>query len=140
MTELTGPHRFQMDDWLSCAPFEQLLHMQIIEASEGNATLEMPFLLEFAQGSGLMHGGALVSLADTAVVMAIKSMIPARTHFVTVSLATDFLRAVKQGVVTARAKATHQGGDKWMGEASVFDEEGRVVVEFSSLFRVLEVL
>ena len=54
MTELTGPHRFQMDDWLSCAPFEKLLHMQIIEASEGNATLEMPFLFEFAQGSGLI--------------------------------------------------------------------------------------
>jgi acyl-CoA thioesterase len=72
----TGPHRFPMEAWISYAPFERLLHMAIIEAAEGRATLKMPFLLDFAQGAGLLHGGALVSLADTAVVMAIKSLLP----------------------------------------------------------------
>jgi len=138
MTGLTGPHHFQMEGWISCAPFEQLLRMEIIEASEGCATLKMPFLVDFAQGSGLMHGGALVSLADTAVVMSIKSMVPVGTQFVTTSLSAEFLHAVKLGVVTAKAKATCQGGSKWKGEATVYDEVGRVVLEFSSFFRVLK--
>jgi uncharacterized protein (TIGR00369 family) len=112
--------------------------MQIIGASEGYATLRMPFLVDFAQGGGLMHGGALVSMADTAVAMAIKSVIPAGTQFVTVSLRAEFLHAVKLGVVTAKAKATCQGGSKWKGEASVYNEAGRVVLEFSSVFRVLK--
>ena len=137
MTGLTGPHHFEMEGWISCAPFEQLLQMQIIETSEGCATLKMPFLVDFAQGGGLMHGGALVTLADTAVAMAIKSVIPAGTQFVTVSLSAEFLHAVKLGVMTAKAKATCQGGSKWKGEASVYDEAGRVVLEFSSVFRVL---
>jgi acyl-CoA thioesterase len=77
MEPSTGPHRFHMEGWISCAPFERLLRMQIVEAKNGRATLTMPFLLDFAQGAGLMHGGALVSLADTAVVMAIKSLLPA---------------------------------------------------------------
>ncbi len=136
MAGLTGPHHFQMEGWISCAPFEQLLHMQIVEASEGCATLKMPFLLDLAQGSGLMHGGALVSLADTAVVMAIKSLIPAGTQFVTTSLKAEFLHSVKSGVVTAKAIATCQGGTNWKGEAQVCDEAGRVMVEFSSVFKV----
>ena len=138
MTEFTGPHHFQMEGWISCAPFEQLLQMQIIEASEGSATLKMPFLVDFAQGGGLMHGGALVSLADTAVAMAIKSVIPAGTQFVTASLSAEFLNAVKLGVVTAKAKATCQGGSKWKGEATVYNEAGGRVLEFSSVFRVLK--
>ena len=82
----TGPHKFEMESWISCAPFERLLNMKIVEASAGRATLTMPFFVDFAQGGGLMHGGALVSLADTAVVMAIKSIIDPQTHFATVSL------------------------------------------------------
>ncbi len=62
-----------MESWISRAPFERLLHMEIVAAADGAATLTMPFLIDFAQGAGLLHGGALVSLADTAVAMAIKT-------------------------------------------------------------------
>ena len=55
----TGPHQFSMDSWIRCAPFERLLHMTILEAGGGKAVLTMPFLRDFAQGAGLMHGGAL---------------------------------------------------------------------------------
>ncbi len=72
----TGPHRVRLEQWISCAPFERLLNMEIVEAKDGHAVLTMPFFYDLAQGAGLMHGGALVSLADTAVVMAIKSLLP----------------------------------------------------------------
>jgi acyl-CoA thioesterase len=73
-----------MADWISCAPFEKLLHIKVVEAANGWAVLTMTFLIDFAQGAGLMHGGALVSLADTAVVMAIKSLLSPKTHFATI--------------------------------------------------------
>ena len=85
-TDYTGPHQFSMEGWISAAPFERMLQITIAEAGEGRATLTMPFLLDLAQGAGLMHGGALVSLADTAVVMAIKSLLPAGSHFATTRL------------------------------------------------------
>lgn len=72
----TGPHRFTMDGWISAAPFERYLHMEIVSARDGKATLKMPFLIDLAQGAGIMHGGAVLSLADTAVVMAIKVLRP----------------------------------------------------------------
>lgn len=125
-----------MDGWVSCAPFEQLLHMEIIEASEGRATLTMPFYMDLAQGAGLMHGGALTSLADTAVVMAIKSIVRPGTHFATISLESKFLYPVKQGIVTARARVTDRQDNQLRGQAAVFNESDRAVLEFASTFKI----
>ena len=132
----TGPHRFHMEEWISCAPFERLLNMTIEEAHDGRAVLSMPFLIDLAQGAGLMHGGALVSLADTTVVMAIKSLMPAGTHFATISIQTKFLYPVKQGIVRAKAGIVEKEGRTVKGEAIVYDEEQRAVLEFSSIFKV----
>ena len=133
---LTGPHHFQMPSWISCAPFERLLNMEIVEAANGRSVLRMPFLIDYAQGAGLMHGGALVSLADTAVVMAIKSIIAPQSHFATIALDTKFLLPVKQGTVTAIAKV--KAGEKRTlhGEATVYDEEERAVMAFHSTFKI----
>jgi acyl-CoA thioesterase len=136
MTPSTGPHQFTMPGWISCAPFERLLNIAIVEASDGQATLTMPFLIDFAQGGGLMHGGALVGLADTAVVMAIKSVVPPQTHFATISLETKFLYPVKAGVVTAKAQVVKREGQKLVGEATVYDESDRPVMAFSSTFKI----
>jgi uncharacterized protein (TIGR00369 family) len=83
-----------------------------------------------------MHGGALVSLADTAVVMAIKSLVPPQTHFATISLQTKFLYPVKKGVVTAKARVTSQEGRTLQGQATVYDEAEKAVLEFSSTFKI----
>jgi uncharacterized protein (TIGR00369 family) len=132
----TGPHQFAMDGWISCAPFERLLNMEILEASDGQAILRMPFLIDYAQGGGLMHGGALVSLADTAVVMAIKSLIPPQSHFATILCETKFLVPVKKGIVTAKARVVDRQGRTLKGRATIFDDEERAVMEFSSTFRI----
>lgn len=132
----TGPHRVVLPGWISCAPFERLLQMDIVESKDGRATLTMPFLHEFAQGVGLMHGGALVSLADTAVVMAIKSMLPEDTHFATIRLESGFLHPVRQGTITAKAEARFNGDRTIDGEATVFDETGRAVLSFCSTFKI----
>lgn len=135
-TQSTGPHHFQMPAWISCAPFERLLGMQIIEAAEGRAVLRMPFLIDYAQGAGLMHGGALVSLADTAVVMAIKSIIAPQSHFATIALEARFLLPVKKGMVTAKARVHSKEERLLQGQATVYDEQGRTVMTFNSTFKI----
>lgn len=132
----TGPHRVSLDQWIDCAPFERLLNMKIVEAKDGRSVLTMPFFREYAQGAGLMHGGALVSLADTAVGMAIKSMLAPETHFATIELTTKFLAPVKSGTVTARARVKKMEGRTIFGEATVYAEGDKAVLEFGSVFKV----
>ena len=132
----TGPHRFEMPAWIACAPFEELLGIEIVSATDGRATLTMPFVKSLAQGGGLLHGGALVSLADTAVVMAIKSIVAPQTHFATIDLQTQFLHPVKQGVVRAEAAVVSVDQRVLRGRADVYDEAGRTVMRFNSTFKI----
>lgn len=132
----TGPHKIPLSQWITEAPFERLLNMKIERASDGEAVLTMPFFEEYAQGAGLMHGGALTALADTAVAMAIKSVLPEGTHFGTIALETRFVRALRQGWVTAQARVISQEGRDLVGHATVFDDQQQPVIEFESRFRV----
>ncbi|MGA2735008.1 MAG: PaaI family thioesterase [Syntrophobacteraceae bacterium] len=125
-----------MNQLISCAPFERLLNMTIVEACDGRATLTMPFLMDYAQSAGLMHGGALVTLADTAVAKAIKSIIAPLSHFVTTELESRFLLSVTKGIVTAKAEVVSREGRRIKGKATLYDEEGRAVMEFCSTFKV----
>ena len=132
----TGPHRFEMQKWIDCAPFEELLGIEIVSAADGRATLTMPFVKALAQGGGLLHGGALVSLADTAVVMAIKSILAPMTHFATIDLQTQFLHPVKQGIVKAEAEIVSIESRVLRGQATVYDEAGRASMRFKSTFKI----
>ncbi len=135
-SNLTGPHRFSMPAWISCAPFEQMLGMEIVKAEAGEAILRMPFIKSLAQGAGLMHGGAMVSLADTAVVMAIKSVVVPGTHFATLSMENRFLHPVKQGILEAKARVAERDGSTIKGSCDIFDEEDRKVMIFQSVFKI----
>jgi uncharacterized protein (TIGR00369 family) len=132
----TGPHRFSMPAWISCAPFETLLGMEILKAEAGRAILRMPFIKSLAQGAGLMHGGALVSLADTAVVMAIKSILLPGTHFATISMESRFLHPVKKGILEANASISDRDGAIIKGSCDIFDGEDRRVMGFDSTFKI----
>ena len=127
--------QFRLPQWISCAPFEEFLGMQIEEAAEGRALLTMPFTVKLAQGVGFMHGGALTALADTAVARAIKSLLPEGTNFVTVEMTLRFLAPVREGVVRAEARVAQQDERKLFGEADLFCGDGKVAA-FRAEFRI----
>lgn len=133
-----GPLPFELDGWVDLAPFERTLDMKILSSGQGKAVLTMPFTVKLAQGKGLMHGGAITTLADTAAAMAIKTLLPVDTHFATVQMTTRFLAPVRGGTVTARATAVREEEKErtYRGEVSVSDDSGSIVAEFRSEFRV----
>lgn len=132
----TGPHQVTLDQWISCAPFEKLLGLDIVEAKDGRAYLTMPFVYQLAQGQGMVHGGAIVTLADTAVAMAVKSILPPDSRFGTISLNAKFLGPVSYGILSARAEVTPLENRQVQGQAVVSDEDGRQVMRFSAMFKL----
>ena len=133
-----APLPFELDGWVDLAPFERTLGMKIGSSREGEAVLTMPFTVKLAQGKGLLHGGAITTLADTSAAMAIKTLLPEGTHFATVELTTRFLAPVRGGTVTARARAgkDEQRERTYSAEVFVSDDSGAVVAEFWSEFRL----
>ena len=131
-----GGPPFELPDWIACAPFEEYLGIRIIEASAGRAVLSMPFLVKLAQGKGLMHGGAVTALADTAVAMAIKTVLPEGSHFATVELSLTFHAPVRSGTVRAVGTIVKRDERTIRGMAEVFDDSGVKSATFHSTFRV----
>src|SRR6266567_551017 len=131
-----APLPFELPAWIACAPFEEFLGMRIEEAAEGRAVLTMQFKVRLAQGKGLMHGGAVTALADTAVAMAIKSLLPEDTNFVTTELTLKFHAPIHGGVVRAVAEVTREDERTLKGIAEVFDGNGVKAATFTSVFRV----
>ena len=135
---LRRPHekQFELDGWIDTAPFEALLGMTIQSAADGRAELTMPFCLKLANGGGVMHGGALASLADTAVAMAIKSLLPPGTIFATTDLQMEFSAPVMAGQVRALASVEGPDGRTFAGRVELRGEEDQLYAVFRSTFRV----
>jgi uncharacterized protein (TIGR00369 family) len=127
---------FELPEWIALAPFENYLGMYIEEAADGHAVLSMPFRAIHCQGKGLMHGGAVVTLADTALAMAIKSLLPEDTHFVTVEMSLKFHAPVIWGILKAKASITQHEGRDISGEVELITEDGIKAATFTARFRV----
>lgn len=127
---------FQLDGWIDTAPFEDLIGIVLKHVGEGRATLECLATVKLTQGGGVVHGGVLTTLADTAVAMAIKSLLPEGTVFATTELQMKFLKPVQSGWVRAEAEVTEQAGRTFHGKADVLNDDREKVAEFISVFRV----
>lgn len=131
-----GSSQFILSRWIETAPLEDLLGFKIEQAANGVAILSVPFCVKHANGGGVMHGGVLVSLADTAVAMAIKSLLPEGTFFATTELRMEFLAPVNSGRVRARARVSGPEGRTFFGETDLYDEQDCLIAHFSCVFRV----
>jgi uncharacterized protein (TIGR00369 family) len=131
-----APLPFALPEWIAMAPFEEYLGMRIDEAKDGRAILSMPFRAAHCQGKGLMHGGAVTSLADTALAMAIKTLLPEGTHFATIEMTLKFHAPVRWGTVRAVAEVNERSERDIKGQVEIITEDGVKAATFRALFRI----
>jgi uncharacterized protein (TIGR00369 family) len=128
--------QFELEEWIDSSPFEQLLGMQILKVGEGQAHLVLPFTLKLANGGGVMHGGAMSSLADTAVAMAIKSLLQPGTVFATTDLSIKFVAPVLEGRVHAYASVLKTGERTFSGECKLLGEDDESYAHLTTVFKL----
>jgi uncharacterized protein (TIGR00369 family) len=82
---------------------------------------------------GVVHGGVLSLLLDSAMGCAVNSMLPAGTGYTTVDLHVTFVRAVTvdSGPLRAEGRALHVGGRVATAEGRITDAAGRLVAHGS---------
>lgn len=131
-----APLPFELPQWIALAPFEEYLGMHIDEAKDGRAVLSMPFCAAHCQGKGLMHGGAVTALADTALAIAIKTLLPEGTHFATIEMTLKFHAPVRWGTVRAIAEVIERSERDIAGQVEVVTEDGIKAATFRAVFRI----
>jgi acyl-CoA thioesterase len=121
---------------LKIPPFGKHLGIEILEVGEGVAQLKMLYRNELTNPVGNLHGGAIATVADSAMAVAIGSVLgtPAR-HF-TVKLEIRYKAAVTDGMIIAEAKVTRRKKRLFLGEAIVKNGDGQVIATAAGTFMV----
>jgi uncharacterized protein (TIGR00369 family) len=92
---------------------------------EIEATLE--WAPELTTAGGVLHGGVLMALADSAGAVCAFLNLPAGARTVTIESKTNFLGAVREGQVVACSRPLHEGRTTIVVETDVYDATGRHV-------------
>jgi len=121
----------------NACPYYKLLGMEVVEMGEGSSRLRMPFDEKLIQPAGVVHGGAVGSLADSAVAVALLSMLEPGTDIATVEMKINFLAPVRSGVLFADAKVAWRGTRLALGEVDVTDENGGPVAKSLMTYMVM---
>jgi len=124
--ELSSEHLELMRSVLKTVPFAQLLGIELLAASRGSATMRLMIRPELTQNYGLLHGGAMASLIDTATAFAIVSQLTQPEKFTTVDLTVNYLKAVTEGSATCEARVVRAGRRLLTLSAEVHDDGGNL--------------
>lgn len=121
-------------------PYARLLGMRFIAVSDGNATFELPATNELYNPNHVVHGGALASLADSAMGFAVFSTLQPGENFTTAELHINFLKAVTadSGVLRSIGRVVHRGQQIAMVEAEILDQQNQLIARASSTNLILQ--
>jgi acyl-CoA thioesterase len=118
------------------SPFYQLLGMKVLEIREGKCRIEMPFRKKLTHPYGIVHGGAIASLADSAVAMALISLIKPTDRITTIEFKINFLISVSQGKLMAKAKIIYRGSKTAVGDVEVINQHGKLVAKVIATYNI----
>lgn len=106
---LTGAEPERLREIFTRIPYARLLGIEFVEAGRGSAAFALELREELTRNEGIMHGGAIASLLDTASAFAVMSLLELGQRTVTVDLTIHFMRPVTSGRIEARAKVLRAG-------------------------------
>jgi 1,4-dihydroxy-2-naphthoyl-CoA hydrolase len=107
-------------------PLAALLGFEAVEGGPGGVTLRGAWAAERCTAAGVLHGGYLMALADSAAATLAFLNLPAGATTSTIEAKTNFLAAVREGTVTARAELVHKGRTTIVVQTDVTDDVGRL--------------
>lgn len=93
----------------SQVPYARLLGLELVGAERGSAAFAMDVREDLKRMGGILHGGAVVSLLDTAAACAVHTILEPGDRTVTVDLTVHFLRPFGSGRLQARARVLRAG-------------------------------
>ncbi|MCU0582374.1 MAG: PaaI family thioesterase [Syntrophales bacterium] len=119
------------------SPYFRHLGMVIAELGMGEALVELQPRDHHLQVYGNVHGGVIASLADTAVFWSCFAELDETVGITTVDLKVNYLAPVAEGMLTARGRRIRLGRTLGLGEAEIFNGEGKLVAHGTSSVIVL---
>jgi len=118
-------------------PALRAISARLVKGSPGDLSLSFVAGPETTQGNGVVAGGTLATMLDSAIALAVLSqLVPGQTCS-TVSITINMIRPARVGKLLARATVDRVGRRIAFASARLLDEEGRLVANATSSLAII---
>jgi len=119
------------------APYPELIGMVIADLRFDSCRIELDLGERHLQPFGIVHGGVIATLIDTATFWAAFMRLPEEAGLVNVDLKLNYLKAVAKGKLRAEGYCLRAGRQISYAEAKVFDGKDELVAHGTSTLMAL---
>ncbi len=133
----------QGKDWeaeiadMNSVPYVKLLGMKVVALAEGYARVTISVDQRLDSRNQVLHGGVLSSLADSAVAMAVFTIIKPTQKPVTIELNINYLKPLQGEQAIAEARIISKGRTIIVGDVDITDDTGRMIAKSRATYAVL---
>ena len=125
---MTRPAARSLDEMPPRSRFSDFLGIEILTCTPEEVVCRMTITEDMGNRNGVLHGGALMTLSDTAAGTTAFINTPSGITNTTVEAKTNFLRPVKVGaVLTARCVPLHAGRSMMVLQVTMTRDDGKIV-------------
>ncbi|MEM9387749.1 MAG: PaaI family thioesterase [Pseudomonadota bacterium] len=120
------------------AAYPALMSMTIADIDQEGCVIALAGQEKHLQPFGIIHGGVIATLIDTATFWAVFLSLPsAQDGLVNVDLKLNYLSSVTGGELRATGRKVRMGRTIGYSEAHVHDDKGRLIAHGTSTLMVL---
>lgn len=118
--------------------FQAGLGLRFVEAEKGRVVAELRVAETQISRPGVMHGGAVMAVADTLGGLATRVHLPDGMTTTTLESKTNFFRPLAPGsLLRAEAVALHLGRRTMVWQTRIYDERGKLAAQTTQTQAVL---
>ena len=114
----------------------RLFGFELIELEKGRAMLRMKVRPKHIQIHGVVHGGIVAAIADTAAALAGYPMLPRGTQLATIEMKINYLEPLDRGEILAEGRVLRMGRNFVVAECEVRDAEDRLAAKALLTFAI----
>jgi 1,4-dihydroxy-2-naphthoyl-CoA hydrolase len=114
-------------------PFAADLGIRLKEATPDRVVAVLPWAARLCTTGGLLHGGAMMTLADSAGALVAYLGLPGGASTATLTSTTQMFRPVSAGDVRAIAVALHRGRTVVTVQTTLRDGAGKLVAQTTQI-------
>jgi 1,4-dihydroxy-2-naphthoyl-CoA hydrolase len=122
---------------LDSMPFAATVGIELTEAGPERVTGILAWAHERGTADGVMHGAAIMALADSMGGACAFLNLPEGARTSTIESKTNFFRGIRSGAAHASTHPLHVGRSTIVVQTDVTDDEGRLVAQVTQTQAVL---
>ena len=127
----------ELEQRIRTSPFHGWAGIELVSVGGGEAELAMELQDHHFNPQRIVHGGIIAAMADTAIGLALRSILPSGTTHRTAQLNVHFLAKGEGNRLVGRGHARHMGRRMGYGESEVLDARETLLAKASATFIVL---